>query len=65
MRKKNNKKTKKQKNRQEKLLTSLVGDYRLLNLASFSDLQYNNHTTELQSVFVILFFILFIGQLSM
>ena len=47
------------------MLSSLVGDYRLLNLASFSDLQHNNQTTELQSVFVILFFILFIGQLSM
>ena len=56
---------KKKKNRPEKLLSSLVGDYRLLNLASFSDLQYNNQTAELQSVFVILFFILFIGQSNM
>ena len=55
----------KQKNRRGKLLTSLVCDYRLLNLASFSDLQYNNHTTQLQSVFLILFFVLFIGQFSM
>ena len=63
--KKQKTKNKKQKNRREKLLTSLVGDYRLLNLPSFSDLQSNKQTTEPQSVFVILCFIWFIGQLSM
>ena len=53
------------KNKPGKLWSSLVCcllsvnlDY-LINLASFLDVQYNNNTTELQSVFV---FHLFIGQ---